>query len=102
MVSNLCSVLTKKQHGNYDVNMLFFNYYLNYLRDEIVDALADGTSKLTLKNDELREYYIEYVPIEIQNKYVDEHIHEYNKQKQILAQLQKNLIDDMAKITQEQ
>lgn len=102
MVSNLCSVLTKKQHGNYDVNMHFFNYYLNYLRDEIVDALADGTSKLTLKNDELREYYIEYVPIEIQNKYVDEHIHEYNRQKQILAQLQKNLIDDMAKITQEQ
>ena len=102
MVSNLCSVLTKKQHGNYDVNMLFFNYYLNYLRDEIVDALADGTSKLTLKNDELKEYYIEYVPIEIQNKYVDEHIHEYNKQKQILEYLQKNMVDDMAKIIQEQ
>ena len=102
MVSNLCSVLTKKQHGNYDINMLFFNYYLNYLRDEIVDALADGTSKLTLKNDELKEYYIEYVPIEIQNKYVDEHIHEYNKQKQILEYLQKNMVDDMAKIIQEQ
>lgn len=91
MCSNLCSVLTKKDHTDYEINMKFFNEYLNYIREEIVDSLADGTSKLTLKNDELEDYYIEYIPIEKQNMYVNNYLNKYEEKKNELKKIEESL-----------
>ena len=88
--SNLCIILTDKKNTNYEINMKFFNEYLNYLKDEIIDSLADGTSKLTLRPEELKEYYIEYVPINEQNEFVNAHLEKFEEQKNILNKMKKN------------
>lgn len=98
MVSNLCSVLTKKKDCSYEINMRFFNDYLNILREEIVDSLADGTSKLTLNNEALEQYYIEYIPIEQQDEYVNKYIKKYNKQKEVLKNIEKEMLENMENI----
>lgn len=98
MCSNLCTVLTKKEDSPYEINMKFFKDYLNRLRDEIVDSLADGTSKLTLNIDELKEYYVEYVPIDIQNNYVSKYYYNLEKQRKKLKQMEENIGKEMDKI----
>ncbi len=98
MCSNLCSVLTKKKEPKYQVNMRFYNAYLNHIREEIVDSLADGTSKLTLKNDELEDYYVEYIPINLQNKYVEENLKRYDKQKEKLRNIEEEIEENLEDI----
>jgi type I restriction enzyme M protein len=98
MCSNLCSVLTKKKESKYQVNMRFYNAYLNHIREEIVDSLADGTSKLTLKNDELEDYYVEYIPINVQNKYVEENLKKYDEQKEKLRTIEEEIEENLEEI----
>ncbi len=77
IASNLCLILTLKENKDYPINLKFYNLYLNAIRKQIVNELADGTSKLTISPHDLMEYYIEYIPIDTQNeivKYYQEHI----------------------------
>ena len=78
--------------------MRFYNAYLNHIREEIVDSLADGTSKLTLKNDELEDYYVEYIPINLQNKYVEENLKRYDKQKEKLRNIEEEIEENLEDI----
>ena len=96
--SDLCSVLTKKEDSKYEINMRFFNEYLNRIREDIVDSLADGTSKLILKNEELKDFYIEYIPIEIQNEYVSNYLDILEVEKMKLKESQKRADTEMDKI----
>ena len=73
IASNLCLVLTPKNPEEYPVNLLFYSLYLNSIRQSIRNDIADGTSKLTISPDDLNEYYIEYIPIEKQNKIAEEY-----------------------------
>ena len=68
IASNLCLVLTPKNPQEYPINLLFYTIYLNSIRNQIVNEIADGTSKLTLNPSDLSTYYLEYFPIETQNK----------------------------------
>lgn len=85
IASNLCLILTKKKKPKYEINMEFYNIYFKAIREQLVADLADGTSKLTINPTMLGEYFIEYVPIDIQNKYVEEHLPKYQK---IMKQLE--------------
>jgi len=71
IASNLCLILTPKDPGHFPINLQFYAHYLNAVRRQIVNDLADGTSKLTIRKDDLAEYKIEYVSIDKQNAYVD-------------------------------
>ncbi|CCP24262.1 Probable modification methyltransferase [Mycoplasmopsis cynos C142] len=88
----------KKESSNRKINMKFFNEYLNRLREDIVDSLADGTSKLTLKNSELSEYYIEYIPIAQQNKYVSDYLDKLDDKKKELDNMKIIADETMDKI----
>lgn len=70
IASNLCLVLTPKNPEAYPINLQFYNYYLNHIRKEIVRDIADGTSKLTINHKDLSDYYVNYYPIEEQNRII--------------------------------
>lgn len=93
--SNLVTVLTKKKDSNYEINFKFYNLYLNAIREQITDDLANGTSKLTLSKTDLAEYYIEYFPIEVQNNYVQNYIEPYEQQLQELQSAEQELLNSI-------
>ena len=72
--SNLCLVLTPRDESEYALNLEFYAQYLNAIREQVVSDLADGTSKLTIKEGDLVDYLIEYVPITNQNSFVKDQI----------------------------
>lgn len=83
IASNLCLILTPKNPKMYPVNMLFYSLYLNAIKQTIRSEIADGTSKLTIAQDDLANYMIEYIPIEVQNKIAEEY------EKKVINPLQK-------------
>ena len=91
IASNLCLVLTPKNPDKYPINLEFYNIYFEAIKDKLVRNLADGTSKLTIGESILRDYYIEYVPIDIQNDYVNNYVKPFNKLEQELLEARKDL-----------
>lgn len=83
VASNLCLILTPK-NGEYSINAKFYNHYFASIKKRIVSDLADGTSKLTISKDDLADYYIEYVPIDKQNKFQEININKLDKLKEKL------------------
>lgn len=97
IASNLCLILTPKNQDEYPINLEFYNIYFEAIKDKLVRNLADGTSKLTIGETILKDYYIEYVPIDIQNEYVENYVRPFNKLEQQLLEakddLKKNIED---------
>lgn len=79
IASNLCIILTPRNPKEFPLNLKFYNTYFNKLRKKIVSDLADGTSKLTIKETDFKKYYIDYIDIKTQNKFVEEHIDKFDK-----------------------
>ncbi|EGQ4280078.1 restriction endonuclease, partial [Staphylococcus pseudintermedius] len=71
IASSLTNILTVKENPRYPINIKFYNYMLNSIRPQIVDDLANGTSKLTLSQESLKDYYVEYIDLEKQNEFVE-------------------------------
>ena len=91
IASNLCLLLTPKNNDLYPVNMQFYSMYFNAIRKRIVNELADGTSKLTISPDELMDYYVEYFPIDQQNKIVKYYNEQITPLKKRLEKAQKEM-----------
>ena len=70
IASNLCFVLTPKKKSKYKIDLRFYQYYLNFIRKQLVSDLANGTSKLTISKKDFQEYYIDYIPYEKQKEFV--------------------------------
>lgn len=68
MASNLCLILEEKDHELYPLDLEYYTYHLMSIRKEIVNSLKDGTSKLTITEDKLKDYLIEYIPLEEQRR----------------------------------
>lgn len=71
IASNLCIILTPTNNPEYPINVRFYSMYLNAIRKQIVNELADGTSKLTIPVNDLMNYYVEYFHISKQNGLVE-------------------------------
>lgn len=91
IVSNLCLILTPKNKKKYPINLEFYNIYFEVIRKKLVRNLADGTSKLTINDAVLKDYYIEYIPLDIQNEYVENYVKKYNILEQQLNEAHENL-----------
>ena len=70
IASNLCLILTPKDPKRFPINLQFYAHYFNAIRRKLVNDLADGTSKPTIRKDDLAEYMIEYIPKKKQDAYV--------------------------------
>lgn len=86
IASNLCLILTPKDPKGYPVNMLFYSLYLNAIKQTVRNEIADGTSKLTISVEDLDNYMIEYIPLDMQNQIANDY------KKKVLA-LKKKLIN---------
>lgn len=95
--SNLCLVMTPKNSKEFPINLQFYNAYLNNNRKRIVSDLADGTSKLTIGKSIFEQYYVDYIPLETQNNFVNKHIKEY---KQKLEELKKLITNSETSINE--
>lgn len=89
IASTLCLILTSKNPEKYPVDLEFYSYYLMAIREKIVVALRNGTSKLTIKPEELDEYPIEYFDVTEQKAKKKEIIQRIKKLKKLEAELKK-------------
>ena len=96
IASNLCFILTPKKKSGYDIDMQFYNSYFSAIRKQLVSDLADGTSKLTISDEDFKEYFIDYIPYDKQIAFVNESLINYNNLKKQLAsaenELQKHIL----------
>ena len=79
------------KNEKYKLNLKFYKYYLESIREQIRSDLADGTSKLTINPTDLMEYYIEYIPIEEQNLFYEKNIKVYEDLEKKLIESKMNL-----------
>ena len=79
IASNLCYVLTPKEQYKDKINMRFYSYYLNAMRETIATNLADGTSKLTIDINGLKQYPIELIDISKQNDIENTYISKFEE-----------------------
>ena len=89
IASTLCLILTAKNPDKYPIDLEFYSYYLMAIREKIVVALRNGTSKLTIKPEELDEYPIEYFDITEQAVKKKAIIQRIEKLKKLEAELKK-------------
>lgn len=66
IASNLCLILTEMNHAEYPIDLEFYSYYLMKIRAKIVEDLGYGVSKRTISVENLKNYRIEYFPLERQ------------------------------------
>ena len=95
IASNLCYILKKNETSGYKINLKFYSYYLNSIRSQIVSDLADGTSKLTISPKALEDYYIDYIPYEKQQNFVDNYIDKYLQIEEEYKEMKNNLEKNM-------
>ncbi|MGU8578223.1 N-6 DNA methylase [Clostridium perfringens] len=79
IASNLCYVLTLKDNYKDKINLRFYAYYLNSIREDIFSNLADGTSKLTIDLRSLKKYKIELINKDLQDEIDKNQISNYEK-----------------------
>lgn len=96
--SNLCLILTPQKDSPYKINLEFYNWYFSAIRKRLVSDLADGTSKLTISKPDLEKYYIDYIPIDKQNKIVNEKVGKYDSLVDKLEKAENELRDSIADI----
>ena len=71
ITSDLCYILTPKDSEKYPINLKFYHFVFNSLRDEIVKNTKSGTSKESINQTNLKKYEIPYFDIEQQNIWID-------------------------------
>lgn len=74
IASNLSLILTPKRGSGHSVNLRFYSTYFNHFKKKMVSDLSDGTSKLTIREEDLKSYYVDYIDIEEQNKFVEKYV----------------------------
>ena len=84
IASNLCLILSPKDEWKNNLNLEFMAAYLDSMKDEMKYNLADGTSKLTISEQALREYRIKVPNKNVQDSYYNEYIKPLREQQEKL------------------
>lgn len=86
ITSDLCLILTPKDNIKYPINLSFYHFVFNSMRNEIVTATKSGTSKESINQKNLNKYELPYFNIDQQNVWI-------NKLKNTLS-IKKELLDE--------
>jgi len=113
ITSDLCYILTPKDSKKYPINLKFYHFVFNSLRDEIVKNTKSGTSKESINQTNLRKYEIPYFDIEQQNVWIERLLQtksikesleeEIQTQQQLLKKLRQSILQEAieGKLTKE-
>lgn len=99
IASNLCLVLTSKHDPKYPIDLMFYNCYFTSIRKQIVSDLADGTSKLTISSDMFKDYYIDYIPYNEQQDFVQTKLKDFLTLQKEYRKAQEQLSQDIANLS---
>ncbi len=69
--SDLCYILTPKDSEKYPIDLKFYHFVFNSLKDEIVKNTKSGTSKEAINQTNLKNYEIPYFDIEQQHLWIE-------------------------------
>lgn len=100
IASNLCLVLTDRKNPKCPIDLQFYNCYFASIRKQIVSDLADGTSKLTISPDMFREYYIDYIPIDKQKRFVETKLKDFLSLQEQYKKAQEKLSEEISSIAE--
>jgi len=71
ITSDLCYILTPKNSEKYPIDLKFYHFVFNSLKDEIVKNTKSGTSKKAINQTNLKNYEIPYFDIEQQHLWIE-------------------------------
>ncbi|PPC99539.1 MAG: hypothetical protein CTY35_03810 [Methylotenera sp.] len=102
--SDLCFVLTVKDAKMYPINMQFYHFVFNSLKNAVVKATKSGTSKESINQSNFNSYQLPYFDIVQQDLWIDKLkntlvkkdliINELNKQQGLLKKLRKQILQE--------
>jgi len=70
ITSDLCYILTPKDSNKYPIDLKFYHFVFNSLKDAIVKNTKSGTSKESINQTNLKNYEIPYFDIEQQHLWI--------------------------------
>ncbi len=104
ITSDLCFILTPKDSKKYPINLKFYHFVFNSLKDEIVKNTKSGTSKESINQSNLRSYEIPYFEINKQNLWIDKLVNtksikedlelELSSEQSLLKQLKQTILQE--------
>lgn len=71
ITSDLCFILTPKDEVKYPIDLKFYHFVFNSLKEDIVKNTKTGTSKESINQGNLKNYEIPYFGIEQQHLWID-------------------------------
>lgn len=71
ITSDLCYILTPKDSKKFPIDLKFYHFVFNSLKDEIVKNTKSGTSKEAINQTNLKNYEIPYFGIEQQHFWIE-------------------------------
>jgi type I restriction enzyme S subunit len=104
ITSDLCYILTPKDNDKFPINLKFYHFVFNSLKDEIVKNTKSGTSKEAINQTNLKNYEIPYFGIEQQHLWIEkllktksikeDLINETETQQFLLKKLRQKILQD--------
>lgn len=86
--SDLCFILTPKDELKYPLDLKFYHFVFNNLKEALVKATKTGTSKEAINLTNFHNYQLQYFDIEQQHKWVEKLIHVDSTKDQLLKELE--------------
>jgi type I restriction enzyme S subunit len=77
--SDLCFIMTPKQPDKYPVNLQFYHFVFNALKNDIVAKTKSGTSKESINQKNIRAYKLPYFDLKQQNFWIGKLVHTKEK-----------------------
>lgn len=88
ITSDLCYILTPKNSETFPINLKFYHFVFNSLKDEIVKNTKSGTSKESINQTNLKNYKIPYFDIEQQNLWIEKLINTKKTKEELVEEIQ--------------
>jgi type I restriction enzyme, S subunit len=87
ITSDLCYILTPKNPDKYPIDLKFYHFVFNSLKEEIVRDTKSGTSKEAINQKSFKAYELPYFEIEKQHLWIQKLINTKLHQQELLFEL---------------